>query len=160
MTSVGTMFLSEVEDFLDACDLTSLTSVRKLNDGHRSAESPSSGVTLCPKPKNTIHYPPEWLQGNSFDTEFYKSSARMFNAIYAQADEVFDTLGLDSTNTRWGSSTQKRQGENGQIFYQYMYKRKVPFGFNLTCNELVCTVSHWQWMASRSTTEKEIPKQL
>ncbi|KAJ8519965.1 hypothetical protein ON010_g18016 [Phytophthora cinnamomi] len=106
--------------------------------------------TLGSGGSRTTYYPPESLRGESFDTEFYKTSARTFDAIYGQAEEVFGALGLDSTNTRCGSSTQELLDENGRCYYQYSNKRQVPFGFRQSCEGLRSTLSHLQQDAQQA----------
>ncbi|KAE9026858.1 hypothetical protein PR003_g10801 [Phytophthora rubi] len=67
----------------------------------------------------------ERLRGESFDSEFYKTSARTFNSIYAQADDEL-------------------RNEDGRVNYQYINKRKVPFGLKQSCDALRYKLSHLQ----------------
>ncbi|ETM31899.1 hypothetical protein L914_20603 [Phytophthora nicotianae] len=87
------------------------------------------------------YYHCDRLRLESFDSEFYRTSARTFNAVYFQTDTVFDAAGLDATDEHCGALTQEQRDESDNSYFQHTYKRKFPFDFAHACGMLKRTLS-------------------
>ncbi|ETL25410.1 hypothetical protein F441_21334 [Phytophthora nicotianae CJ01A1] len=87
------------------------------------------------------YYHCDRLRLESFDSEFYRTSARTFNAVYFQTDTVFDAAGLDATDEHCGALTQEQRVESDNSYFQHTYKRKFPFDFAHACGMLKRTLS-------------------
>lgn len=108
--------------------------------------------TLERKDDSTNHYQHERLRLESFDIEFYRTSANTFDAAYAQIDEVLDSCGLDSMDERCDTFTHEQNHETDRSYFQYIDKQKFLSGFEQACSTLTRTISLHQPETNRSTT--------
>ncbi|KAL4123906.1 hypothetical protein PRIC2_009752 [Phytophthora ramorum] len=97
-------------------------------------------TTLQRTSERETHCEPAMLRLESFDTEFYKTSEKTFNAIYAQTDEVLDAFGIDATDSKCGISIRELRDENGNMFFRYTDKRAIPTNFEQSCINLKHTL--------------------